>query len=164
MGMARKGARHSAASRPAALENAEIKALEQRLVYEGPGGDSTDASFMNVRSFDELPLSQRTKTGLKEHKFTRLTAIQRSALPYTLCGKDVLGAAKTGSGKTLSFLLPVCSVPVSPLPLSVPHFSLSLSPLPSLLFSHTQFCASCVRACLHACVCTRACACVCACA
>ncbi|CAE7608085.1 ddx10, partial [Symbiodinium microadriaticum] len=35
------------------------------------------------------------------------TDIQAAALPHALCGRDVLGAAKTGSGKTLSFVIPV---------------------------------------------------------
>ena len=60
-----------------------------------------------IWNFDNLPISQYTLEGLKSAKYTRLTAIQRAALPHTLAGKDVLGAAKTGSGKTLAFLIPV---------------------------------------------------------
>lgn len=54
-----------------------------------------------------MPISRFTLEGLRAAKYTRLTAIQRAALPYTLAGKDLLGAAKTGSGKTLAFLIPV---------------------------------------------------------
>jgi ATP-dependent RNA helicase DDX10/DBP4 len=39
--------------------------------------------------------------------FKTLTDIQSKALPLALKGRDILGAAKTGSGKTLSFLVPV---------------------------------------------------------
>ena len=58
-------------------------------------------------NFEDLPLSRYTLEGLKSAKYTRLTAIQRAALPHSLTGKDVLGAAKTGSGKTLAFVIPV---------------------------------------------------------
>jgi len=59
------------------------------------------------RRFDELPLSRATLAGLKDASFTRMTAIQRAALPHALAGRDVLAAAKTGSGKTLAFLIPL---------------------------------------------------------
>lgn len=36
-----------------------------------------------------------------------MTEIQKKGVPLALAKKDVLGAAKTGSGKTLSFLIPV---------------------------------------------------------
>ena len=57
--------------------------------------------------FDELPLSQKTKDGLRKAGFTKMSEIQRATLPHALCGRDVLGASKTGSGKTLAFVIPV---------------------------------------------------------
>jgi ATP-dependent RNA helicase DDX10/DBP4 len=35
------------------------------------------------------------------------TEIQAAAIPHALAGRDILGAAKTGSGKTLSFVIPL---------------------------------------------------------
>ncbi|KAF0304246.1 putative ATP-dependent RNA helicase DDX10 [Amphibalanus amphitrite] len=75
----------------------EIKALEEQ--YESISAD--------VSSFDELPLSERTRQGLRDHEFTTPTDIQREAVRLALQGHDVLGAAKTGSGKTLAFLIPM---------------------------------------------------------
>jgi ATP-dependent RNA helicase DDX10/DBP4 len=57
--------------------------------------------------FDELPLSQKTKDGLRKAGYKKMSDIQRAAIPHALCGRDVLGAAKTGSGKTLAFIIPV---------------------------------------------------------
>ena len=58
-------------------------------------------------SFDALPLSEATRSGLKAASFSTLTDIQAKGIPHALKGRDILGAAKTGSGKTLAFLVPV---------------------------------------------------------
>ncbi|QRV98898.1 DEAD/DEAH box helicase [Ceratobasidium sp. AG-Ba] len=60
--------------------------------------------------FNDLPISNATKRGLKKAFYTTMTDIQAKSLPLSLKGKDVLGAARTGSGKTLSFLIPVLEV------------------------------------------------------
>ncbi|KAK9475870.1 P-loop containing nucleoside triphosphate hydrolase protein [Lipomyces japonicus] len=60
-----------------------------------------------VSTFDELPISSRTASGLKLSHFTTMTDIQKASIPVALKGKDILGAAKTGSGKTLAFLIPL---------------------------------------------------------
>lgn len=98
-------------------EDQEIAELEQRLREGAPPrgsnplaaqeGAGATTSYAAARTFDELPLSQYTKDSLKKYKFVTLTAVQRATLPHALAGRDVLGAAKTGSGKTLSFLIPV---------------------------------------------------------
>eukprot|EP00198_Chlamydomonas_reinhardtii_P008192 XP_001697529.1 predicted protein [Chlamydomonas reinhardtii] len=97
-------------------EDQEIAELEQRLREGAPPrgsnplaaqeGAGATTSYAAARTFDELPLSQYTKDSLKKYKFVTLTAVQRATLPHALAGRDVLGAAKTGSGKTLSFLIP----------------------------------------------------------
>ncbi|KAL6161335.1 ATP-dependent RNA helicase [Exserohilum turcicum] len=60
----------------------------------------------NPVRFDELNLSERTMSAIKEMGFEKMTEIQQKAIPPLLSGRDVLGAAKTGSGKTLAFLIP----------------------------------------------------------
>ncbi|KAF1364678.1 DEAD-domain-containing protein [Lizonia empirigonia] len=59
------------------------------------------------KDFTDLPLSDPTKQGLKACHFAVMTDIQAKAIPLALQGHDILGAAKTGSGKTLSFIIPV---------------------------------------------------------
>ncbi|CAG9562302.1 unnamed protein product [Danaus chrysippus] len=60
-----------------------------------------------IKTFKDLPLSQKTLKGLKDNNYITPTDIQRQAIGYALQGKDILGAAKTGSGKTLAFLVPI---------------------------------------------------------
>lgn len=64
---------------------------------------------LNYKSemFQDFPISDATIKGLKESAFIKMTDIQKQSIPYSLKGYDILGAAKTGSGKTLSFLIPV---------------------------------------------------------
>ena len=51
--------------------------------------------------FDSLPISTPTLKALASANLTVATDIQAAALPHALVGRDILGAAKTGSGKTL---------------------------------------------------------------
>ncbi|KAK7276820.1 hypothetical protein RIF29_17966 [Crotalaria pallida] len=69
--------------------------------------DTAFSRYAGVDKFNQLPLSKRTKDGLRDGKFVSMTDIQRASLPHALCGRDILGAAKTGSGKTLAFIIPV---------------------------------------------------------
>ena len=53
--------------------------------------------------FHELALRPELHAGIEQRGWTELTPIQRSALPQLLEGRDVLGQAQTGSGKTAAF-------------------------------------------------------------
>ncbi|KAF7969085.1 hypothetical protein HWV62_14240 [Athelia sp. TMB] len=64
----------------------------------------------DLKSFNDLPISEPTKRGLKKAFFKDMTDIQAKSLPESLKGKDILGAARTGSGKTLAFLIPVLEI------------------------------------------------------
>ncbi|KAJ4342503.1 ATP-dependent RNA helicase dbp4 [Didymella glomerata] len=66
-----------------------------------------DSKSGSYKDFTDLPLSEPTKAGLKACHFAVMTDIQSRAIPLALQGHDILGAAKTGSGKTLSFIIPV---------------------------------------------------------
>jgi ATP-dependent RNA helicase RhlE len=60
-----------------------------------------------MTTFSELPLSAALQQKLAGAQFTTLTPIQERAIPPALEGKDVIGTAQTGTGKTLAFLLPL---------------------------------------------------------
>lgn len=81
-----------------------------------PASDAVDLPTMDdVRlpqtegeplKFTELNLSDKTMQGIQDMGFETMTEIQQRTIPPSMAGRDVLGAAKTGSGKTLSFLIP----------------------------------------------------------
>lgn len=60
-----------------------------------------------MTTFTELPLSAALQQKLAAAQFATLTPIQAGAITPALQGKDVIGTAQTGTGKTLAFLIPM---------------------------------------------------------
>ena len=60
-------------------------------------------------TFNNLGLPQSLLELLKKENYTHPYPIQKEAIPIVLKGKDVLGIAQTGSGKTASYVLPILS-------------------------------------------------------
>ncbi|MCZ4281958.1 DEAD/DEAH box helicase [Kiloniella laminariae] len=58
-------------------------------------------------SFSDLGLNPKLLQAIEEVGYTTPTPIQEQAIPYVLMGRDVLGCAQTGTGKTASFTLPM---------------------------------------------------------
>ena len=65
-------------------------------------------------TFAELPLRPETIEALHAHGFTEPFAIQEMVLPIALDDGDVIGQAKTGTGKTLAFGIPVIERVIAP--------------------------------------------------
>ena len=57
--------------------------------------------------FNEFPLPEAIQHKLEALKFKTPTAIQQRAIPVALGGKDILGSAQTGTGKTAAFSIPL---------------------------------------------------------
>lgn len=66
-----------------------------------PSGDAMELSF------NTLGLAENTMRHLEEIGFTSPTAIQAQAIPHLLAGRDMVGQAQTGTGKTAAFSLPM---------------------------------------------------------
>jgi ATP-dependent RNA helicase RhlE len=60
-----------------------------------------------LNEFSALPISAALKQRLAKNNFVTMTPVQVGAIPPALEGKDVLATAQTGTGKTLSFLIPI---------------------------------------------------------
>jgi len=58
-------------------------------------------------SFDKLGLSDKVLSAVKAAGFEDPTPIQEKAIPFALQGRDILGVAQTGTGKTAAFTLPM---------------------------------------------------------
>ncbi|MEQ9124392.1 MAG: DEAD/DEAH box helicase, partial [Alphaproteobacteria bacterium] len=58
-------------------------------------------------SFDDFGLSENILKAIRESGYETPTPIQQQAIPVALMGRDILGCAQTGTGKTASFTLPM---------------------------------------------------------
>ncbi|TQS37924.1 hypothetical protein Golomagni_01582 [Golovinomyces magnicellulatus] len=61
----------------------------------------------NIKTFQAMSLSRPILRGLASVGFTHPTPIQAKTIPVALLGKDVVGGAVTGSGKTAAFIVPI---------------------------------------------------------
>lgn len=84
---------------------------QEDAVVEAPAAETpaapAAAALAPILSFTELGLDPRLIQGVAQQKFEKPTLVQQRAIPLALNGQDVLAKAKTGSGKTAAYLLPV---------------------------------------------------------
>jgi ATP-dependent RNA helicase RhlE len=64
----------------------------------------------SISTFDSLGLKPELLRAVAEQGYTTPTPIQSQAIPVVLAGKDLLGAAQTGTGKTAGFTLPLLQI------------------------------------------------------
>ena len=62
---------------------------------------------MDELTFDDLGLHDALRAAVAAEGYTQPTPIQVQAIPHTMAGRDVLGVAQTGTGKTAAFALPI---------------------------------------------------------
>lgn len=70
---------------------------------------SKETSIENTESmgFERFDIGNAVLEGIKDAGYTIPTPIQEASLPFALKGRDISASAKTGTGKTASFLLPI---------------------------------------------------------
>lgn len=69
--------------------------------------DVIEEAYVPVNSFADFDLDERVKKNVLTHGFKEPTVIQDKAITPMLEGKDLVGIANTGTGKTAAFLLPL---------------------------------------------------------
>ncbi|KAF9438317.1 ribosomal RNA processing protein [Entomortierella beljakovae] len=74
---------------------------QQTKENEGAAESKKDATFK------DLGLMQPLVDACEQLKFKEPTEIQRESIPWSLQGRDIIGLAQTGSGKTAAFALPI---------------------------------------------------------
>ncbi|CAI5760456.1 unnamed protein product [Candida verbasci] len=95
--------------------------VEDDMDEEQPDSESDDEEAINDfyestetaettttnKTFESLNISRPLLKALHKLNFTKPTPIQSSTIPIALLGKDIVGGAQTGSGKTAAYLLPI---------------------------------------------------------
>ena len=72
--------------------------------------NNTSQNSPATRSFNELPLTKGQLATLQQLGYAAMTPIQAASLPIALAGSDLIAQAKTGSGKTAAFSLPLLAL------------------------------------------------------
>jgi ATP-dependent RNA helicase DDX27 len=86
-------------------EDAEEEA--KRKAFFAPEEENNPDKKATASSFQAMSLSRPIMRGLASVGFSKPTPIQAKAIPIALMGKDLVGGAETGSGKTGAFILPI---------------------------------------------------------
>lgn len=76
---------------------------ELRISATGSNVPSPVVSFGHLAHI----LGKELMEGIRRHGYAQPTPIQSQAIPAALCGRDVIGIAETGSGKTVAYLMPM---------------------------------------------------------
>lgn len=84
----------------------EEEAAPKTTISNKKIAETEDKNKVKIR-FSDLPISKASTSGLFKAKFVKLTDVQRAAVPHAIAGRDLVVCARTGSGKTLSYLLPM---------------------------------------------------------
>ncbi|KAK3504138.1 ATP-dependent RNA helicase dbp-9 [Neurospora crassa] len=103
-----------ATQQQAQQQTEEEQELEQQLKDEQKQQDEKDEKKQSEKddadlTFSDLGLDPRLVQAVAKQSFEKPTLVQRKAIPLALAGQDVLCKAKTGSGKTAAYVLPVLS-------------------------------------------------------
>lgn len=100
------------------------KALDYRRFINKATESPTEEAYNPTNSFEDFAINGRLKHTLSHLGFTSPSPIQDRSIPPALEGRDIIGLANTGTGKTAAFLLPIIekmlanSTPVSALVLA----------------------------------------------
>ena len=108
---------------------------------------SDPAAQSPVATFDQFGLAADILKAIVEQGYTTPTPIQAQAIPVVLAGRDVMGAAQTGTGKTASFSLPIIQ---RLLPQASTSASPARHPVRALILTPTRELADQVAANVHA--------------
>ncbi len=82
-------------------------AVASTPVESGPRGPMEIPPISEDSEFSDLGLEPFIVAAVEAKGYTQPTPIQSEAIPYVLSGRDVIGSAQTGTGKTAAFALPI---------------------------------------------------------
>lgn len=124
----------------ALAEKIKKNALKQKLGIKKSEDENVSSAIQEVNisdsskkfeSFSDLKLIPELLESIQGMKFSKPTPIQAEAIPHALEGKDIIGLAVTGSGKTAAFAIPILQSLWTD---QTPYYGLILSPTRELAY------------------------------
>ncbi|KAJ4834395.1 hypothetical protein Tsubulata_007337 [Turnera subulata] len=85
----------------------KIEEVRLRLNVEVTVASDSSPAPAPIESFEDMCLHPSIMKDIAYHEYTRPTSIQAQAMTVALSGRDLLGCAETGSGKTAAFSIPM---------------------------------------------------------
>ncbi|RWR80506.1 ATP-dependent RNA helicase DBP2-like protein [Cinnamomum micranthum f. kanehirae] len=89
------------------LKPEQIEEVRLRLNVDVTVASDSPPAPAPIESFEDMCLHSSIMKDVAFHEYTRPTSIQAQAMPVALSGRDLLGCAETGSGKTAAFSIPM---------------------------------------------------------
>jgi ATP-dependent RNA helicase RhlE len=86
-------------------DNRSVNDISTDAITDSPAAPAAPAA--PVLRFDSLALDAKLLRAVAESGYESMTPIQAKAIPLVLAGRDMMGAAQTGTGKTAAFSLPL---------------------------------------------------------
>ncbi|MGH0166490.1 UNVERIFIED_CONTAM: hypothetical protein FKN15_072601, partial [Acipenser sinensis] len=100
-----------------------------------------------IKTWVQCGISMKILSALKKQNYDKPTPIQAQAIPAIMCGRDLIGIAKTGSGKTIAFLLPMFRHIMDQRPLEEAEgpIAVIMTPTRELALQITKECKKCSK-------------------
>ncbi|KAL3653191.1 hypothetical protein CASFOL_002872 [Castilleja foliolosa] len=89
------------------LKAEQVQEVRMRLNVDATVPPDSQQAPAPIESFTDMSLHESIMKDIAFHGYTTPTSIQAQALPVALSGRDLLGCAETGSGKTAAFTIPM---------------------------------------------------------
>ncbi|RAL44392.1 hypothetical protein DM860_011669 [Cuscuta australis] len=97
------------------VEEIRKEVIQRRFQKYDCGEDEGESqSLLSVKRFDEYEMSPSTVKALTEAGYVKMTRVQEATLSSCLDGSDALVKARTGTGKTIAFLIPAIETVLKP--------------------------------------------------
>lgn len=83
----------------------QVRKLDPNLFVKKAAEVLESAEYVSSNNFSDFPISDRLKRNIADHGYATPTEIQDKSIPHILEGRDLIGIANTGTGKTAAFLI-----------------------------------------------------------
>jgi superfamily II DNA/RNA helicase len=84
-----------------------VRGIDVSRYINKPAEEVAAPVFVPTHAFIDFSIDERLKANIVRKGYVTPTPIQDTAIPHVLDGKDVVGIANTGTGKTAAFLIPL---------------------------------------------------------